>query len=205
MPEVGDHFKITIVQELAGLQLSNAIYGRIMGLGDEPSIADVLEDTMTAYYDTVKDICSDAWAIVCGFYENLTRVEEKTLRFITLPGLSVTDSHPSDQVVRINEYAVNVSPPPAVRRGAWNQAGIIESLSTSGRINDASAFTNLRSFLDTQFILPGPGWTITPVLRYQPIPGNVPVIHDFEPMALGQVSSRLFKLSSRKTSLCRLF
>lgn len=205
MPEVADNFKITIVQELAGLQVSNAMYGRIADLGDLPSIADVLEDTMTLYYDSVKDICSDAWAVVCGIYENLTSVEEKTLRFLTLPGLSLTDSHPSDQVVRINQYAVGVTPAPAVRRGAWNQAGIIESLSTAGRINNAGAFTNLRFFLDTQFVLPGPGWTVNPVLRYQPTPGPPPRTYAFEPMALGQVSSRLFKLSSRKTALCRLF
>lgn len=205
MPTVNDNFRITIVQELAGLQLSNTMYGRIDDLGDLPSIADVIEDTLTIYYDTVKDIASDAWAIVCGIYENLSQVEEKTLRFLTLPGLSLTDSHPSDQVVRMNQYAVDVTPLPAVRRGAWNQAGIIESLSTAGRINNAGSFTNLRGFLDTQFVLPGPGWTITPVLRYQPVP-SVPIVsHAFEPMALGQVSSRLFKLASRKTALCRLF
>lgn len=205
MPEVNDFFSITIVQEVAGLQLSNRMYGKINDLGDLPSIPDVIEDTMTLYYDTVKDIASDAWAIVCGIYENHTRTEEKTIRFITLPGLSLTDSHPSDQVVRINQYVTGISPPPEVRRGAWNQAGIIESLSTSGRINNAGSFTNLRGFLDTQFILPGPGWTVTPHLRYQPVPTAPPSAPAFAPMALGQVSSRLFKLASRKTSLCRLF
>lgn len=205
MPEVNDFFSITIVQELAGLQLSNQMYGKINDLGDEPSIPDVIEDTSTLYYDAVKDICSDQWAIVCGIYENHSRTEEKTLRFFTLPGLSLTDSHPSDQVVRVNQYATGIAPAPVVRRGAWNQAGIIESLSTSGRINNPGSFTNLRSFLDTQFILPGPGWTITPHLRYQPVPSVPPSAPAFAPMALGQVSSRLFKLASRKTALCRLF
>lgn len=204
MALVNDIVRMTFVQEMAGVQVSNTAFFKINDLGNDPIPLFSLNDTITEFHDAVKNITGDAWSIVCGIYENLTRVEAKVLSFVTLPGLGVTDTHPSDQVVRINQYAVGIAPDPKVRRGAWNQAGILESFSTDGRVNDMSAFVDLRSFLDTQFILQGPGWTLTPQLRYQPTPSPPPQTHAFANMALNQVSSRFFKLGSRKTALCRL-
>lgn len=204
MAEVDDFVRMTFVQELEGVQISNTAYFKIDDLGNEPIPTVSLIDTIGVYHDAIKATTGPAWSIVCGIYENLSRFEGKALSFVTLPGEGIGDTHPSDQVVRMNQYAVGVAPPPEVRRGAWNQAGILESLSTSGRVNDMSAFTAFRAFLDTQFTLIGPGWTMTPQLRYQPTPSPPPRTYAFAPMALNQLSSRFFKLGSRKTTLCRL-
>lgn len=203
MPLAGDIIKVTLVQEIEGVQLSNTVYFAISDLGGDPTINDGLIDIMTFYYDQVKAALGNSWSLVCGLYENMTRVEAKGIAFSTLSGTGIGDTHPSDQVVRINQYVEGIVPAPDVRRGAFNQTGVLESLSTDGRVNDMAEFTLLARFLDTQQIMPGPNWTIFPQLRYQPTPSPPPQTHAFAPMVLGQVSSRMFKLGQRKTQLCK--
>lgn len=200
MPLDNDFIKTTIIQELSGVQISNIAYWQIVDLGDDPTTADGLTDIVNAYYAVANPIVTDEWRIVCGIYENLTTIEAKQIVFFNLVGTALLQSHPQDQVLRINEYGQD-NPGDPVKRGAWNQSGLQEGLSTRGRINDFTLITPLVNFLTTQQVMAGPSWTLNPQVRWQSGPGPPPVF-DFERTIFGQASTRLFKLASRKTGLC---
>lgn len=200
MPLDNDIIKTTIIQEMAGVQMSNTAYWQIVDLGDDPTTADGLTDIVNAYFAVANPIVTDAWSIVCAIYENLTTIEAKQIVFFALPGTSMTQAHPQDQVLRINEYGQD-NPGDVIVRGAWNQSGLQESLSTRGRVNDFTLINPLVNFLTTQQIMAGPSWTLNPQVREQLTPGPPPTFA-FRRTIFGQASTRFFKLGSRKTSLC---
>ncbi len=200
MPSVADVIKITILQELDGVQMSNDMYWVIDDLGDDPSTQNGLIDVLNAYYDVVKAFMSDEWKIVCGIYENISNPEGKAIEFGTLVGLSATDSHPQDQVVRLNSYG-QISGSQPLHRNAFNQSGVIESLSTDGRVNNMTTIDPLRLFLTAQQIMAGPSWTLDPQVRWQTAPGP-PATFLYANVVSSTFSARLFKLQSRKTRLC---
>lgn len=200
MAIVGDIIKTVILQELDGVQVTNDFYWQIDDLGDDPSPANGLIDIMNAYYDSCKAFMSDQWKIVCGIYENVSNPEGKIIQFGTLVGLSATDSHPQDQILRINSYG-HVNPPDKLRRNGFNQTGVIESLSTDGRINNMATVDPLRLFMTAQQIMAGPSWTLDPQVRWQTAPGP-PATYAFANVTTSNFSARFFKLHSRKTRLC---
>jgi len=200
MPVASDIIRTTILQELDGVQVSNDMYWQVDAVGDNPSLENGLIDVMNTYYDAVKAFMSDEWKIVCGIYENITNPEGKAVTFGTLVGLSATDSHPQDQVLRLNSYG-QTGPSNPLHRNAFNQTGIIESLSTDGRINNMATIESLRLYLTLQQIMPGPSWTLDPQVRWQDTPGP-PATYMFANVVTSNFSARLFKLRSRKTRLC---
>lgn len=200
MPSVSDLIRTTILQEIDGKQVSNDMYWTVDDLGDDPSTRNGLIDVMNTYYDAVKAFMSDEWKIVCGIYENLSAVEGKVIEFGTLVGLSLTDSHPQDQVLRLNSYGGLGGANPKHRNG-FNQSGVIESLSTDGRLNDPSVVSSLRTYLTIQQVMPGPSWTLDPQVRWQTAPGP-PATYANANVDSSTFSGRFFKLGSRKTRLC---
>jgi hypothetical protein len=200
MPLVGDIIRTTLIQELDGVQLGNTVYWQIDDLGAEPSLAVGLRDIMDAYHAAVLTFCSNKWKLVCGVYENLTRVEAKIILFATDLGTGTDDSHPQDQVFRFNRYSQDQSTDP-VHRGAFNQSGVEEEWSSIGRVNDMSTFDSLRDFLQNQQVMGGANWTVDPQLRWTTAPGPPPT-YAYENIIQTQLSSRVFKLGRRKTSLC---
>lgn len=202
MPAVGDKIRTTILQEIDGVQVASDMFWNVDDLGDDPTVANGLIDVMNAYYDSCKAFMSDQWAIVCGIYENLTATEASAVEFGTLTGLSIVDSHPQDQVLRLNSYGGLGGLNP-VHRNGFNQSGVIESLSTDGRINSMSTIDTLRLFLTVQQVMPGPSWTLDPQVRWQTAPGP-PKVYAFANVNSSVYSARLFKLRSRKTKLCKV-
>lgn len=203
MPQQGDTIKTVIVQELDGVQLSNTLYWRVDDLGADPTTAVGLNDVLVEYVSIIQSQVASAWSVVCGIYENMTRNEAKQIVFVSLPGIGVTDCHPQDQVVRVNRYCQKSAPLPAgVGRGAFNQSGVLESLSTKGRVNNMTAFQGLQNFLRVQQVF-GANWTLGPQLRLTQSVGP-PKVYQFNDVTQAQPAGRLFKLGSRKTVLCAL-
>jgi len=200
MPIVGDIISTNILQELDGVQMSNQMFWQVDDLGDDPSVADGLIDVMNAYYDAVKAFMSDQWSIVCGIYENHSNPEGKAIEFGTLTGLSVTDSHPQDQVLRLNSYGGLGGANPRHRNG-FNQSGVNEGLSTDGRLNNPATVLSLKLFLTAQQIMAGPSWTLDPQVRWETAPGP-PKVYAYANVDTSQFSGRFFKLQTRKTKLC---
>lgn len=203
MANVGDFFKVTFVQEMAGVAMQNSAIWQINDLGTDPSINSVLNQIMVAYRGAVTNICTIDWTLTCGIYENLTQTEVKAIVFSSLTGSVVGDAHPQDQVVRWNRYGL-----PAVGenivRSWWNQTGIAESLSTQGRVNNSTPFADMTTFLTAQLILAGPTWTINPALFGAVIDNPVPTpnVQGFQTVNVSQFNNTFMKLRSRKTKLC---
>jgi len=201
MPDLGDVIATTFVQELSGVQMANKLYWRIDDLGSNPSTVDALIDIMTEYHSVIKGALAPAWALVCGIYENMTQNEAKAITFTNLVGTSIVDSHPQDQVVRLNRYAVAVAPADeTLRVSGFNQSGVAEEFSTRGRVNDTSEFLALRNFLRTQQIF-ATEWTVTPMSRNLQSDGPPPV-YQFNVVSQCLLNTRFLKLRTRKTSLC---
>lgn len=200
MPIVGDIILTRMLQEIDGVQVSNELYWQIDDLGDDPSTFSGLGDVMDAYFDAVKAFMSDKWSLVCGIYQNISNPEGKAINFATATGLSATDCHPQDQVLRINSYGSLGGSNP-IHRNGFNQSGVIESLSTDGRINSPTTVDSLRLFITAQQVMAGPSWTLDPQVRWQTDPGP-PAIYAFANVNSSNYSARFFKLASRKTKLC---
>ncbi|GAI67281.1 unnamed protein product [marine sediment metagenome] len=191
---------MVLVQELDGVQLSNTVYFQIDDLGLDPALSVGLGDIMTKYYQSVLTFCSNKWKLVCGVYENMSNTEAKITVFTTDIGSGTGDSHPQDQVFRFNRYAQKLSTDP-IHRGAFNQSGVEEEWSEEGRVSQVSTFNTLRAFLRDQQIMPGPNWTIDPQLRSELTPPPNPT-YEYNNVMQAELSSRVFKLARRKTSLC---
>lgn len=199
-PIVDDIISIGLISELDGVQMSNTLYFEIDSVGTDPTVFVGLGDVMDKYVDVIKLTLSNQWKLVCGIYENITNPEGKTLKFATLPGTGVGDCHPQKQVVRFNRYA-NQEDFLKIHRGSFSQSGVLESLSTRGRLNDLSVFDAMRSFLKTTTLLGVDRWTVQPNLRWNS--GTVPVpIYEYDPIIDVKESGRLLTLNSRKTVLC---
>ena len=203
MAQVGDFFKVTFVQEIGGVALQNSMIFQVNDLGTDPTINTVLDQLMVAYRGAVTNICTAAWRLTCGVYENLSRVEVKAIVFSSLTGTAVGDAHPQDQVVRWNRYGQPAGTDDIIRSW-WNQTGIAESFSTDGRVNNATPFADLTSFLTAQLILAGPTWTVKPALfgAIQNNPNPTPNVDGFQLVNICQFNNTFFKLRSRKTKLC---
>lgn len=201
MPSLNDVVKVTLVQELSGVQMANHLFWRIDDLGTNPTTVAALIDIMEGYHDAIKGALSDEWALVCGVYENLTNVEAKAITFTNLVGTIEQPSHPQDQVVRLNRYALSVSPANgSMRVSAFNQSGVGETFSTRGRVNDTSEFQALQVFLDTQQIF-ATEWTVTPMSRSR-IEAVKPFTYQFNVVSQCLLNTTFLKLRPRKTNLC---
>lgn len=201
MPELNDIIATTFVQELSGVQMANKVYWRVNDLGGNPTTTVALLQIMVEYHDRIKAVLAPAWQLVCGIYENMTDVEAKAIAFTTLVGTSLIDSHPQDQVVRLNRYSLAVAPAnQTLRVSAFNQSGVSEDFSTKGRINDTSEFLALRNFLRIQQIF-GTDWTLTPMSRNIQSLGP-PKVYQFNVVHQCLLNPTLLKLRTRKTSLC---
>lgn len=201
MPNVADIISVNLVQELSGVQMSNKVYWRVDDLGDDPSVVSGLTDIMVEYHDAISDALSNQWSLVCGIYNNETAVEAKAIKFAILSGVSISDSHPQDQVVRLNRYAVTEAPAVVkLAHAGFNQSGVPEDLSTRGRLNNTSEFLSLRNFLRTQTIF-GTGWTLTPQLKLRE-QKDPPHTYQFQRVDQCLVNTTLLKLRTRKTNLC---
>jgi len=201
MAAVNDIIKGTILTEQGGRAMSNTLYWQIDDLGNDPGMGTAALDILDAYTDTIKVFCSDEWASTCIILENLTSGLGRTVVQQTTPGTGVGFAHGPDQVARFNQYAGQADFL-KVHRGSFNQSGILNSLSTRGRWNNDTNFSGLNTWLSTISVM-SPNWTIQPFLRWTLLVGPPKVLTQ-TPIIHVDWSGRVFKLTSRKTRLCRV-
>jgi len=201
MPNQGDTVEVAYVQELDGVQMSNRAYYAIDDLGNDDSVADNLNKLINSYQTATAGVCGNEWKIVCATYQNITSAAEKQTVFATVPGLAPGDEHPQNQVIRFNQYAQTFAPTSPVYRGAWNQSGSVESLSTRGRVNAEAPVNTLAAWLTGQIVLPTGGWTVQNLLRRVASPGP-PIVYEYPEILKCENSARIFKLRTRTTNLC---
>lgn len=201
MPSLGDVISTVLVQELGGVQMANKLYWKVDDLGSNPSNTAALSQIMVEYHDVIKAALAPTWSLVCGIYANETAVEAKSIVFTDLVGTSLVGSHPQDQPVRLNRYAVSVAPANgSLRVSGFHQSGVSEDFSTRGRVNDTAEFLALRNFLRSQQIF-ATEWTLTPQSRNR-IELVPPFTYQFNAVTQCLLNPTFLKLRSRKTSLC---
>lgn len=200
MPVVDDIVSFHVLTEMGGVQMSNKTYWQIDDLGDTPSLKDSVFDFLVAYHATVDDICSTAWRVVCGIYENITADEGKIVVFNTLAGLSLNTGHAQFQVFRVNRYAQTLAMD-AIKRSSFSQSGVEEAQSVRGRMPDPTIFIPLLTFLNGSTILGGTGWTIQAFQRWNT--AVLPLrVYEYTPVRHQQMSPGIKTIRSRKTKLC---
>lgn len=197
---VGDILKLTLISELDGVQMSNTIYWEIDDLGIDESLGAGLARLMISYMDQIRTELSDKYMLVCGILVNLTN-DRKATDFTTSNGTDINDSHPQDQVLRLNRYSRLSPGGDKVRRGAFNQSGVSEPHSIRGRWTDITKFDLLTIWLTSTVLILGTGWTLSAKLKSTLAIGP-PRTFQFLDSTSCQASSRVFKLGTRKTRLC---
>jgi hypothetical protein len=108
--------------------------------------------------------------LTCAVYENQSQ-PEGTVRIFPagLVGTDLGEAHPQNQVVRTVLYA-RESPTSPITVGAHSLSGVVESLSTRGRINDIALFDQQESFFRIPLVV-GTGWTLSPVIKSETAKG----------------------------------
>lgn len=164
MPSQGDIIRTTFIQELAGSAFDNSLFWEILDLGDDPAVATALAAVTGDYWDSIKDNLSIPNSLTCSIYENQSQ-PEGTVRIFPagLVGTDLGEAHPQNQVVRTVLYG-RESPTAPVTVGAHNLSGVVESLSTRGRINNIALFDPQTSFFRIPLVV-GTGWTLSPVIH----------------------------------------
>lgn len=200
MPVATDVVRTNIITELSGVAMNSTLFWEVEDVGNDDPVDTNLTKLATAYRDAVTAAVSTGWAVTCITYFNESMVEPKVVLPITLAGTGIGDSHPQHAVVRMNRYGLFTGDQ-TTRRGAHNLSGVIESLSSNGRINDMSEFVNLEAFLANTLILPTGGWTLAPQIQITPDP-LFPLVQQFILASEAQANATFQVLSSRKTKLC---
>lgn len=201
MSSPGDRFRTTYLLDYQGVQMQNSQDWAINSIDGSDTLATVLLDLATAYWNSWKAIVVSQCMFSCLKFYNYD-TSEQTIAYPGLAGQGGTDGHPQFQVVRLNLYGQAASPPDEpIYRNASNLSGVKEELSTRGRINDMSEFSSWAQFHTASLQTSVTGWTITPQCRYTAAPGP-PRVNGWVPMIAAQVNPTFQVLRGRKTSIC---
>lgn len=203
MAIAGDFFRTRFLVNVDGVQcLSSMTWKLITVKGGDSTFTNLLA-LSNAWFDSIKAIISTDCVFGCADFYNYSQPEQVSV-YPALAGIGVGDAHPQFQVVRFNTYGHDQSAPATpVRRGATNLSGVLESLSTRGRINDPAEFEDYRQFQFFPLDLGVAGWDVEPQLRYVSVPGNPPT-YDFVPMVMCDVNPTFLTLRGRKTNACTI-
>lgn len=196
----GDYIRTRYLVEVAGVITQQSQDWFVNAVGTDP-IQDQLTALGTAWWTARRPLMGTNCMISCMVMKNWSRNEQLAI-YIQLAGQGGGDEiHPQTQVVRFNRYTAQEVLTGKVLRGSTNMSGVIESLSTRGRINDLAEFENARLFEAGAYDEGPTGLTLTPQLRWYD-DGPVPPVYRFEPIVAATVNPTFLTLRSRKTSSC---
>jgi len=201
MALAGDFFRTRMIIEVKGVatQLSND--WKIDSVDGGDSIADILDDIATDFWDRVKGFLTNECTFACMLYYNWSRPEQHVV-YPGLTGLAAGSSHPQFQVLRINRYSqVEADLTAPVHRTSQSISGVAESLSTRGRVNDLAEFGTWRTWNLTVKQSSVTGWTFSPYNRFESAPGP-PKVFSFDRMLSVSINPTFLTLRSRKTKFC---
>jgi len=199
MPLEDDKLRFTLVHELSGVATRNDMYLDVVDPGTTQNLAEIAALLGAEWELASNAVLTTEVEYVAYILDNLTRNEVRGIVISGGTGNDITGSHPQDQVVRFNEYGQNSSGE-KLRRGAFNLSGVGQQFSTRGRVNDNTEFNNIRLFLQSQFVDSPSQFTANPQIRTRDPLSNPPT-YQFHRIIDSNMSTRLFKLKSRKVSL----
>lgn len=197
---VTDYIRTSYMVEVAGVQTSQNQVWQVAGIGSL-SLEEQLLLLAQAWWDARKTLLGTNCFFSCLRYSNLSQ-SEQLIVYPALTGIGGgPDIHPQYQVVRINTYTDYEALRSKVLRGGTNISGVIESLSTRGRINDLAEFEAARQFEVAAYDASSTGLTLVPQLRWYD-DGPVPPIYRYTPITHAVTNPTFLTLRSRKTSIC---
>lgn len=199
MPETNDKLRLTIVHEISGVATRNDVYYDVADPGTITQLSQIAALLAIEWEAASQAILAQNVNYIAYLVDNLSRNEVRGVVTSQGSGIDNSGSHPQDQVIRFNEYGHNAGGLP-LRRGAFNLSGVGKQFSIRGRINDESEFNAIRLFLQLQFLDSPSTLALNPQVRTRdPAPG--PVSYFFHRTVQVNISTRIFKLKSRKVSL----
>jgi len=198
--ELGDYIRTRYIVEVAGVATAQYQDWQIDGIGTD-SLQDKLEELALAWFTARRPLLGTNCLFSCMHYMNLSRNEQLAV-YPGLAGQGGSDAiHPQYQVVRINTYTAVEILRSKVLRGSTNISGVIEGLSTRGRINDMAEFDNARLFESARYDAGPTGLTMDPHLRWLD-ESSPPPIYRFTQLEAAVVNPTFLTLRSRKTKIC---
>jgi len=210
MPSVDDIVEYRCIHEMDGVQGTFTFWNKILDLGNSPSITDAVNAWALAFVSQMDVMLSLRWALTCVIYRNITDPSEPEIPVInTFPGLDFTESpHPSDLVMWTTRYARRADGGKLIV-GRWSLNGFVLPASVRGRIDRDLTLTNIEAFQRDVTTHPAGGWQHEPHQEYTFTPGSpgppvVPPVMEHSPVLEASCRTRVRKLNSRSTGLCRL-
>jgi hypothetical protein len=196
----GDYIRTRYLVEVAGVITQQSQDWLVVDVGSDP-LATNLIALGTAWWNARRPLMGTNCMISCLIMKNWSRNEQQAV-YIQLSGFGGgPEIHPQSQVVRINKYTAKETITGKVLRGATNISGVMEDLSTRGRINDLAEFDAARLFESATYDAGPTGFVLDPQLRWYD-DGPVPPVYRFEEIVAATVNPAFLTLRNRKTSSC---
>lgn len=142
--QTGDILEVDYVVEIGGVQTVFTQHWLVDTYLGPESDTQILLDHATAFHDTWTDVVSAEANLSCVKMINRT-TPAKAVVFPNLVGTAAGGAHPPHQVVRIDLYG-RQNPGDPIWRNSNNLSGVTEALSTRGRVNDITPFTDYINF-----------------------------------------------------------
>jgi hypothetical protein len=196
----GDYIRTRYLVEVAGVITQQSQDWLVVDVGSDP-LGSKLIALGTAWWNARRALMGTNCMISCLIMNNWSRNEQQAV-YIQLSGFGGgPEIHPQSQVVRINKYTAKEPLTGKVMRGATNISGVMEDLSTRGRINDLAEFDAARLFESATYDEGPTGFVLDPQLRWYD-DGPVPPVYRFEEIVAATVNPTFLTLRNRKTSSC---
>lgn len=196
----GDYIRTKYVVEVAGVATQQSQDWLVGAVGSDPLSSQLMELANAWWFARTAFLGSNV-LFSCLHYNNWSRPEQEVIYPLLTGTGGTTEIHPQYQCVRVNLYSDYEVLKGKILRGSTNIGGVIESLSTRGRINDLAEFQAARGFEASQFDDSPTGLILNPVLRWYD-DGPVTPIYRHTPIANATLNPTFLTLRSRKTKLC---
>lgn len=211
---VDDIIKTRFVMEVDGVACSNTMFWKVVAAPATDTVSDTIKLLAALWWDKFKTLVPASVVLGCADWDNQTRNETQ----VVYPGLTGTggvgDHHPALQVLNIHVEGWDDLEDPVTVVGKLRNSisGWLESISTHGRVNEATDLTALELFYTQQHLLDTGEANLLPVVRHDSAGkawrdggkvGDKPApVYVYLPSQTAQFDSRFRTLRGRKTRLC---
>lgn len=200
--QVDDILDIRFAVDYAGVSTVFGMFWEVQAYRGPDADVTIMTNFATEFWDTIKAAITDTAILSCVKMINLTN-PSKELVFPALAGTDLGDAHPPHQVLRVYQYGQEAAGEHQVRNSI-NLSGIIETLSTRGRVNDDTPFQALVTFLVTDHAGGANGADLRPKVQRTTALGGpgLPDTVDHLTVQYSRLHEKFSTLRSRKFRLC---
>ena len=192
-----DILAIDYVLEVSGVETVFSHHWKVATYHGPEADVTIIGAHAAIFHEKIENELGSSTTLSCVKMVNLTS-PAKALAFPDLDGSGVGDTHPAHNCLRIDMYGKSLQGDP-MWRNAINISGILESLSTRGRLNNLGGFANLLTFLSGTHQTGVNGATLESMIRKSTdLVGGA----EFFPVQFARICEQIEVLRSRKFELC---